>query len=79
MEFHVQLTQPLAHLAAIEQAILRLDPAALVDVDKEGQNLRIAAQMEAVDVVAALKRAGFGIDPLRVVQIPSICCGGCGG
>lgn len=79
MEFHVRLTQPIADLATIEDAIQTFDPAAQIDVDKLGQNLRVAAFVEGSDLVSLLNRAGYQVNPLQVVQLPSICCGGCGG
>ena len=79
MEFHVRLTHPIADLATIEDAIQTFDPAAQIDIDKLGQNLRVAAFVEASELVSLLNRAGYQVNPLQVVQLPSICCGGCGG
>lgn len=79
MEFHVRLTNPITDLASIEDAIQAFDPAAQIDIDKLGQNLRVAAFVEATELVSLLDRAGYRVNPLQVVQLPAICCGGCGG
>ena len=72
MEFHVRLAQPIADLATIEDAIQTFDPAAQIDIDKLGQNLRVAAYVEASELVSLLHRAGCQVNPLQVVQLPSI-------
>lgn len=79
MEFHVRLAQPITDLATIEDAIQSFDPGAQVDIDKQGENLRVAAYVEASELVSLLNRAGYRVDPLQIVQLPAICCGGCGG
>jgi hypothetical protein len=79
MEFHIRLAQPITDLATIEDAILSVDPGAQVDIDKLGETLRVAAYVEAPELVSLLNRAGYPVDPLQVVQLPAICCGGCGG
>ena len=79
MEFHVKLAQPLADFETIQEAIRAFDPAAQIDIDKPRQNLRVAASLEATELVGLLKGAGYPVSPLQVVQLPSVCCGGCGG
>ncbi len=79
MEFQVKLAHPIADLAIIEDAIRAFDPAAQIDIDRPGRILRVAASIEASGLVILLKDAGCPVDPLQIVQLPSICCGGCGG
>lgn len=79
MEFHITLKQPVADLGAIENAIRNVDPAAQIDIDKRTQNLRVAAHIDATELASVLNRAGYPVQPLQVVQLPSGCCGGCGG
>jgi len=79
MEFHVQLTKPVADLTLIATALEALDPAAQVDVDPRKRQLRVAAHLEAADVLRVLQRAGYPVLPQEIAQQPSICCGGCGG
>lgn len=79
MEFHVTLNRPIVDLAGIEDAIRDLDPSALVDVDPDGKKLRVSAWFDAPSLIAVIGKAGYPIGPLQVTQLPSVCCGGCGG
>ncbi|MEO5835489.1 MAG: hypothetical protein ABIQ20_02205 [Thermomonas sp.] len=66
-------------MAAIADAIQSIDPAALVDIDPATGALRVNASMSADDLTTALGRTGQASDGLLVMQLPSNCCGGCGG
>lgn len=79
MEFHVKLNRPIADLAVIEDAIRELDPSAQVDIDPEGSKLRVSTWVDAPSLITVVGKAGYPIDPLQVTQLPSVCCGGCGG
>lgn len=79
MEYHIRLTNPVVDLARIEAEFLAVDPSAQIDIDKSGQHLRVAAHVEAPELVSVLDRAGYPVLSHQVVQLPSICCGGCGG
>lgn len=79
MEYHVKLSHPVADICVIEDAIQAFDPAAQVDIDKPNQTLRVAGYLEATELVSLLNRNGCPVDPQQVVQLPSMCCGGCGG
>lgn len=79
MEFHISMLVPIVDLDAIEQAIGEVDPAAVIDVDPAGLTLRVAASLDAVELVALLAQAGYPVAEHQVLQLPSICCGGCSG
>ena len=79
MEFHIRLTRPLADLRRIEAGFQALDAAAQIDVDEPRRLLRIAAHVDAAELMNVLNRAGYPVPPGDVVQLPSICFGGCGG
>jgi hypothetical protein len=79
MEFHVRLYRPISDLGTIERTIQAVDPAALLDVDPAGETLRIATGLDASELACLIGRTGYGIDPAQVTQLPSVCCGGCGG
>ena len=79
MEFHVKMLAPLADLDAIERAIAAVDPSALVDVDAAGPTLRVAASIDAVELLALLAQAGYPVARQQVAAVASICCGGCSG
>ncbi|MEO6800878.1 MAG: hypothetical protein ABI178_13150 [Rhodanobacter sp.] len=78
MEFHIDLAGISLVLADAQDALFDVDPAAVVDLDASGQ-LRISAAVTAVDLIDVLQQAGYPLAPAQVVQLPSICCGGCGG
>jgi len=79
MEFHIEIVGPAPDVDAITDAILALDPAALVDIDPTGPVLRVAAALDALELLALMQQAGYPVAPDRVFQVPSICCGGCSG
>lgn len=79
MEFHVTMIAPLADLDAIERAIGAVDPSVLVDVDPAGPTLRVAASIDAAELVALLAQAGYPVARHQVAAVASICCGGCSG
>lgn len=79
MEFHVDGLPAAADMAAITDAIYNIDPAALVDIDPATGALRVNAALSAADLTAALGDAGQEVAGLLVMQLPSNCCGGCGG
>ena len=79
MEFHIMLPEPSPDAGAIEQVIQVVDPSALVDIDPVSRAVRVAASIDAIQLVALLGQAGYPLSPQQVTQVPSICCGGCGG
>lgn len=79
MEYHIQISGPEPDLVAVEDALLAADPAALVDIDPASPTLRVATSVDARQLVALLGEAGYPVTPAQVVQLPSICCGGCSG
>lgn len=79
MEFHITMTGQVPEIGAIEQAIRTVDPSALVDIDPASGILRVAAWVDADQLVSLISQAGCPADRQQVKQIPSICCGGCSG
>jgi hypothetical protein len=79
MEFRIELGSSAADVGAIDNAIRTLDPAATVDLDSVSATLRVAAALDAFDLVRLLEQAGLAVTRQQVRQLPSICCGGCGG
>lgn len=79
MEFHVDGLSAAANVSAITDAINNIDPAALVDIDPSTGALRVNASMSADDLTSAIGSTGQAADSLLVMQMPSHCCGGCGG
>ena len=79
MEFILHAAGPAPDLAAIEQAIADLDPAALIDFDAAAHAVRISAALREEDLLACLQRAGLRAGPADLERLPSVCCGGCSG
>ena len=79
MEFHVDGLPATVDMAAITDAIYNIDPAALVDIDPATGALRVNAALNANDLAGAIGTTGQDVGGLLVMQMPSHCCGGCGG
>lgn len=76
MEFHITGV-PVSDVAAIDDALRAADPAALVDLD--GSTLRVATCLGSTELRSILSGSGYSVGRDQVVQLPSICCGGCSG
>jgi len=79
MEFHVTLPAGRLDLEKIQAVVSQVDPSAVLDVDGDGQTLRVAAAVDAGELCEMIGTAGYPVTPAQVKQIPSICCGGCSG
>ena len=79
MEFHIRMSGSIPDPGAIEHALRAVDPSALVDIDPVSHALRVAASVDAVELVALINQAGYPVTPDQIAQAPSICCGGCSG
>lgn len=79
MEFHIKMADSLLDIGTIDDAIRAVDASALVDIDSAGNTLRVATSVGAAELVLLLSQAGHPVGPHQVVQLPSICCGGCSG
>lgn len=73
------MAAPITDLDTIEQAVRAADPAALVDLDPQGRTVRVAASLDAAQLISILDQAGHPVTQDQVTQVPSVCCGGCGG
>jgi hypothetical protein len=79
MEFHIALTEAAPDPAVVQDALSRVDPTAVADLDMSGLVMRVSASATAADLIEVLRQVGWTVAPKQVVQLPSICCGGCGG
>lgn len=66
-------------MAAIERAIVELDPSALLDFDASNSMVRISSLATEAELLDCLRKTGAGIATGEFVRLPSECCGGCGG
>lgn len=79
VEYALQVAGAAPDLATLERALGALDPAAVLDLADGGRALRISTWATAVEVVQCLRSAGLDAAPGALVQLPSVCCGGCSG
>ncbi|MGN2245001.1 hypothetical protein ACFWZU_16010 [Frateuria sp. GZRR33] len=79
MEFHIALTDASPRAEVVQDALFDIDPSALVDLDMSGLVMRISSWVPVRDLVEVLQRTGWAVKQEQVVQLPSICCGGCSG
>jgi hypothetical protein len=79
MEFHIKTRGASPDLDAINDALTAIDPSAMADIDPVDLSLRIAAELGSAELLALLARAGYPADWKQLEQVPSVCCGACGG
>ena len=79
MEFHIALTAASPDPAVVQEAMYDVDPSTVVDLDMSGLVMRVSSSATAVELIAVLRQSGWVVAPEQVAQLPSICCGGCGG
>jgi hypothetical protein len=79
MEYHIDMDGMKPDLRAIEDALYDLDPAVIVAMARDGNTLRIATYIPMTDLLSLIRQAGCQLERRQVVELPSICCGGCGG
>ena len=79
MQFKIRIDGSTPDVDAIEQAVRTMDAAALVDIDPTGRTLRVAASMDAANLLGLIHQAGYPVAQDQLEQLPSECCGGCGG
>ncbi len=79
MQFKIRIDGSMPDVGAIEQTIRTIDPSALVDIDPTGKTLRVAASMDAAHLLGLMHQAGYPVVQDQLEQVPSECCGGCGG
>lgn len=79
MEYAVHVSGPVPDLALVERALGSLDPAVVLDLADGGSALRISTWATPAEVLASLRSVGVDAGPDGLVQLPSICCGGCSG
>ena len=77
MEFRIRLAAQTPDVAAINDVLHSVDATAYVDIDPVDHSLRVTAWLEGEDITSLLTNSGHCVREIR--QLPSICCGGCGG
>lgn len=77
VEFRIRLANATPDLALINDVLQAADATAFVDIDPSDQSLRVTAWLEGADISGLLSNSGYAVTEIR--QLPSVCCGGCGG
>lgn len=68
-----------ADLVQVDRVLATLDPAALCDFDIGAGTIRIQTAATPAELIAGLREAGLEASASTLLQLPSECCGGCGG
>lgn len=79
MEFHIKTRGVEPNLDAINGALLEIDPVAVADIEPGGASLRVSAALSSPELIALLTQAGYPVDWKQLEEVPSVCCGACGG
>ena len=79
MKFNIRIHGRPVEPAIIEQALLELDPAAILDYDEKTSRLRFSSCLDAHELMALMTATGFPVPDADLEGLPSECCGGCGG
>jgi hypothetical protein len=79
MEFHIRTRGASPNLDAINAALLDIDPMAMADIEPGGASLRVSAALGSPELIALLTQAGYPVDWKQLEEVPSVCCGACGG
>lgn len=79
MEFHIKTQTARPDLDAINRVLVEIDPMAVADIDPLDASLRIAIELSSPELITLLTRAGYPVDWKQLEQVPSVCCGACGG
>ena len=78
MEYVVTLP-PDAPVTMLQDAIVREDPSACIDVDPASGGLRVATVLDFDSLAGVLRQSGLVLVEDDLEQKPSVCCGGCSG
>lgn len=79
MQFKLNSSGSLPPVDEIARAIDAVDPASIVDLDPAGDALRISTSVGGDELGSIILQAGYALSPGQLEQLPSQCCGGCGG
>ena len=79
MQFKIKIAGSVPDVGAIQHAIRAVDPSSMVDIDRSGRTLRVAASVDALHLLGMMNQAGYPVAEDQLERVPSECCGGCGG
>lgn len=79
MRFSIKTLDREPDVAFLEAALRCADPAATVDLDAHGDELRLSTTLDGPEVLRVFGAAGYRVSSSDLVRRPSDCCGGCSG
>lgn len=79
MEFHINTSHATVNAGLVDEVLWQIDPASIAHLTADGCELRVNIEMDATQLLAVLQSNELPIDAADIIQIPSTCCGGCGG
>lgn len=79
VEFHINTSHATVNTDLVQELLWQIDPASIVQLGADGHELRVNVEAEATELLAMLQGIDVAVDADDITQLPSICCGGCGG
>ena len=79
MKFNIKTKGQAMDVSVIEQALFKIDPSAVIDMDNANASLRVSTCLDDTKLSSLMTEAGFPVSTSDVQGVPSECCGGCGG
>lgn len=79
MQFKIHVENDAPNLHALTLAFAEMDPSAIIDSALQGNALRLSTVLRDIDILNTCNDAGWAIHARQIEQLPSECCGGCGG
>ncbi len=79
MKFNIKTNGKAVDVFVIEQALIQIDPSALIDIDRTNATLRVSTCLDDCELSNLITQIGFPVSRSDVQGVPSECCGGCGG
>jgi hypothetical protein len=79
MKFNIKTHGKAIDVFVIEQALIQIDPSAIIDIDRTNASLRVSTCLDDSELSSLITQVGFPVSTSDVQGVPSECCGGCGG
>ncbi len=79
MELNIRPGHADIDAGAIEQALLAIDPASVVDWRAADGVMRVSTVALELEIRQIFSQAGAALALDAIERVPSVCCGGCSG
>ncbi len=77
MKFNINTNGQAIDVFVIEQALIQIDPSAIIDIDRTNASLRVSTCLDDAELSSLITQVGFPVSKSDVQGVPSECCGGC--